>query len=90
MRKLITLFLVWIFSVPALMAQDDVGITGFTAPPASSCSFTTTENVTVTLFNFGPTDLSNVPIDIYYLIHAGQDSNDIRVQLMVFSSEYSV
>jgi gliding motility-associated-like protein len=90
MRKLITLFLVWIFSVPALMAQDDVGITGFTAPPASSCSFTTTENVTVTLFNFGPTDLSNVPIDISYQINAGPPSTDIGVQFPVFPSGSSV
>ncbi len=83
MRKICTLFL--LFSGLSNFAQDDVGITGFTAPLTPACSYTTTEPVTISLFNFGPTDLSGVPMDLTYRLNA-TPFTDLAVSFPLFPS----
>ncbi len=41
----------------------DVGVTAFIEPFDDGCLFTATQNVTVTVFNFGCGAISNVPVD---------------------------
>lgn len=49
-------------TINTTVPQHDVGVTAITAPVAQSNSFTATENVTVTIKNYGSQAASNIPV----------------------------
>ncbi|HEY6161487.1 MAG TPA: hypothetical protein VI112_09700, partial [Bacteroidia bacterium] len=64
MKRLFTLFLLAL-SVTAAFAQNDAALAppnGSISSPVSGCALTNAELVTITVFNFGPGAISNVPV----------------------------
>lgn len=70
MKRILTLLsLVTLFSSVAI-AQNDLSVTNITAP-VSGCALTATENVTIKVFNFGPTLIAGTSFNVSYTINAG-------------------
>lgn len=69
MRKLITLFSLLLIGKIA-SAQNDLSVTSINAP-VSGCALTSTENVTIKIFNFGPTLVAGTTFNASYTINAG-------------------
>jgi len=68
MRKLATLLCLTIFG-NVLFAQD-ISVIAITQP-VSGCALTTTENVTIRIFNYGPTLMAGSTFDVSYIINGG-------------------
>ncbi|HEU4716959.1 MAG TPA: gliding motility-associated C-terminal domain-containing protein, partial [Bacteroidia bacterium] len=69
MKRIITLLgLLAVFS-PAF-AQNDLSVTAITQP-VSGCALTSTENVTIRIFNFGNTLITGTSFNVSYTINAG-------------------
>lgn len=69
MKRLLTLFTgLTLFS--AAWAQNDLSVTAITAP-VSGCALTSTENVTIRIFNFGNTLPAATSFNVTYTINAG-------------------
>lgn len=68
MRKLLTIFSIVLIGKFS-MAQD-ISVTAITAP-VSGCALTATENVTIRMFNFGPTLTAGTSFNVTYVINAG-------------------
>ncbi len=66
-KYLLSFAIVLTFVVGKLNAQD-VAVISITAP-TSGCNLTSTENVVVRIFNYGPTDLSGVNIPVTYSVN---------------------
>jgi len=67
-RRKIFIPIIAFFSGLMMMQAQDVAVINITAP-VSGCSLTTTENVVVRIFNYGPTDLSGVAIPVSYSVN---------------------
>ncbi|MBL7883693.1 MAG: hypothetical protein JNL69_06465, partial [Bacteroidia bacterium] len=68
MKKLLTIFSIILIGKFS-MAQD-VSVTAITAPN-SGCALTATENVTIRMFNFGPTLIAGSSFNVSYTINGG-------------------
>ncbi len=68
MKKLLTLFS--IILICKFSFSQDVSVTAITQP-VSGCALTATENVTIRMFNFGPTLLAGSSFNVSYTINAG-------------------
>lgn len=68
MRKLATLLLSMLF-VSAIHAQD-ISVIAITQP-VSGCGLTATENVTIRIFNYGPTLTAGSSFNVSYTINGG-------------------
>lgn len=72
MRKIFTL-LSFVFVFSAAVAQDDLALappSGSITSPVSGCALTANENVTVSIFNFGPGTVTS-PFNVSYSINGG-------------------
>ncbi len=69
MRKIFTLFSLLLIGNIAL-AQNDLSVTAITAP-VSGCALTATQNVTIKIFNFGPTLPAGTTFNASYTVNAG-------------------
>lgn len=68
MKKLLTLFSIILIS--KFTFSQDISVTAITQP-VSGCSLTSTENVTIRMFNFGPTLVAGSTFNVSYTINAG-------------------
>ncbi|MBL7889909.1 MAG: hypothetical protein JNL24_10165, partial [Bacteroidia bacterium] len=68
MKKLLTLFSIVLIS--KFSFSQDVSVTAITQP-VSGCALTATENVTIRMFNFGPTLTAGTSFNVSYTINAG-------------------
>ncbi len=68
MKKLLTLFSIILIS--KFTFSQDISVTAITQP-VSGCALTSTENVTIRMFNFGPTLLAGSSFNVSYTINAG-------------------
>src|SRR5687768_8581442 len=68
MKKIYALFASAILLVNAANAQDDIGVTAITAP-VSGCALTAAEAVTITIFNYGTTDLTAVSFNVQFSVN---------------------
>ncbi|MCK6648789.1 MAG: hypothetical protein L6Q66_03950, partial [Bacteroidia bacterium] len=68
MKKLLTLFSIILIS--KFSFSQDVSVTAITQP-VSGCALTATENVTIRMFNFGPTLTAGTSFNVSYTINAG-------------------
>jgi gliding motility-associated-like protein len=69
MKKIYSLLFL-ILSFFTAIAQDDVGVVSITSP-VSGCNLSSTETVTISITNFGSTDLSGVPFDVQFQVDGG-------------------
>ncbi|MEW6469858.1 MAG: gliding motility-associated C-terminal domain-containing protein [Bacteroidota bacterium] len=68
MKKFTLLFTCLCLLFTAARSQDDVGVTAITAP-VSGCALSSTEAVTISIFNFGTTDLTGVPFTVQFSVN---------------------
>lgn len=68
MRKIFTLFSLLLIGKLAL--AQDLSVIAITAP-VSGCALTSTENVTIRIFNYGPTLTAGSTFNVSYTINAG-------------------
>ena len=76
MKKLYTLFLSVLFA-SALNAQD-ISVIAITSP-VSGCALTSTENVTIRIFNYGPTLVAGSSFNVSYTINGGLPVTELLV-----------
>ena len=76
MKKIYTLFSTVFLLLNVANAQDDVGVIAITAP-VSGCALTTTETVTINIFNYGSTDLTAVPFIVEYTVNGGPPVSEV-------------
>lgn len=73
MKRILTLLAFFTIAAAAptsLGAQNDLSVTAITSP-VSGCALTTTENVTIRIFNFGATLPAATSFNVSYTINAG-------------------
>jgi gliding motility-associated-like protein len=68
MKRILTIFAVLCFSITGF--SQDVSVIGFNAP-VSGCALTSTENVTIRIFNYGATLPAASSFNVSYTINAG-------------------
>lgn len=68
MKRILTLFAVLCFSIAGF--SQDLSVIAITAP-TSGCALTATENVTIRIFNYGPTLPAASTFNVSYTINAG-------------------
>jgi gliding motility-associated-like protein len=68
MRKIFTLLS--LFFIGSIAIAQDLSVTNITAP-VSGCALTATENVTIKVFNFGPTLMAGSTFNVSYTINGG-------------------
>lgn len=76
MKKLLTIFSILLIGKFS-MAQD-ISVTAITAP-SSGCALTATENVTIRIFNFGPTLTAGSSFNVSYVINGGAPVTEMVV-----------
>lgn len=69
MKRILTLFVFFVCIISA-RAQNDISVIAITAP-VSGCALTSTENVTIRIFNYGPTLVAGTAFNVSYTINAG-------------------
>ena len=70
MKRILTLLSFATIFSGAAFAQTDLSVTSITAP-VSGCALTSTENVTIRIFNFGATLPAGTSFNVSYDINAG-------------------
>lgn len=70
MKRILTLLTFATIFSGAVFAQTDLSVTSITAP-VSGCALTSTENVTIRIFNFGATLPAGSSFNVSYDINAG-------------------
>jgi gliding motility-associated-like protein len=68
MRKIFTLFS--LFLIGKIAVAQDLSVNNITAP-VSACALSANENVTIKVFNFGPTLVAGSTFNVSYWINAG-------------------
>jgi hypothetical protein len=68
MKRILTLFAVLCFSIAGF--SQDLSVIAITAP-TNGCALTSTENVTIRIFNYGPTLPAASSFNVSYTINAG-------------------
>src|ERR1043166_1805444 len=67
MRKLLTLLTL---SLASYATAQDISVIAITQP-VSGCALTSTENVTIRIFNYGPTLTAGSSFGVSYTVNAG-------------------